>query len=148
MGASPYPPHSLDLPTSSWPLEKLAYLHDKGSPTVTFTSVPSFPFIGLVTLRENSGTQEHSSYSSYSPSRHWRVSTGCLLVILVVCAPHTSHPLANLVSSLFTYPKPKHFSPLLPLVASPTPLPRTTSFPSSTFARLHSPPVRQKILKK
>lgn len=48
---------------------KETYLHDKGSPAVTFTSIPSFPFIGVVTLIENSSAQRHSSGYSHSPPK-------------------------------------------------------------------------------
>lgn len=53
-----------------------AYLHDKGSPTVAFASIPSLPFIGLVTLRKKSKAQAQSSCSLHSSGRDsWQVST-------------------------------------------------------------------------
>lgn len=99
-----------DLPTR--PLGKLAYLHDKGSPTVTFTRIPSFPFIGLVTLRENSNTQEHSSYSRDIPDE-CPLDLFSSSLSLLISSPQTNS-CTNLVSDFLSISTISQTQPLLP----------------------------------
>ena len=84
------------------------YLHDKGSPAVALTGIPSFAFTRLVTLRENHGAQgEASSRSSHSPLQRscgW-VPTGCFQPSwLRVASPHTAKPrqILSALSSMYS----------------------------------------------